>query len=100
MPDLERTTVTLPGELLRQIDLRAKDRSQFVADAVRNELERIERQELRLSIEHPHPDGALLEDAGFDEWARGLPCEKEVLLAPGAGKPVRWTPGVGWSEDP
>ncbi len=100
MPNLERTTVTLPGDLLRQIDLLAKDRSQFVTDDVRNELERIERQELQRSLDNPHPDGTMLEDAGFDEWARDLPCASEVLLEPGAGKPVRWTPGLGWSEDP
>ena len=39
MANVDRVTVTLPNELLRDIDRREKNRSKFVAEAVRNELD-------------------------------------------------------------
>lgn len=38
MAGLERVTVTLPQDLVRDIDRREKNRSKFVAEAVRREL--------------------------------------------------------------
>ena len=40
MATVERVTVTLPNELVSEIDRREKNRSKFVAEAVRHELER------------------------------------------------------------
>ena len=100
MPGVERVTVSLPGELLRDIDRREKNRSRFVAEAVRRELARRRRDELHRSLENPHPESAKFADQGLEEWARGLPEEDaEALLDSSAGKGVRWVPNEGWVDD-
>ena len=100
MPSVERVTVSLPYDLLREIDRRERNRSKFVAEAVRREVDRRRRTELRRSLENPHPETAELAEQGFEEWARGLPEEDaEALLDSSAGKAVRWVPGEGWVED-
>ena len=99
MAGIERVTVTLSDDLLRDIDRREKNRSKFIAEAVRHELERRRRAELRRSLENPHPESAELSEQGLDEWTRGLPLEDtEALVNRGAGKAVRWVPGEGWLE--
>ena len=100
MPTVERVTVTLPNDLVRDIDRREKNRSKFVADAVRRELDRRRRAELRRSLHNPHPESAVLAEQGLEEWSRGLPEEDtEALVDSSAGKAVRWVPGEGWRED-
>jgi hypothetical protein len=100
MATVERVTVTLATELVRDIDRREKNRSRFVAEAVRRELDRRRRAELRRSLENPHPESAELAEEGFEEWTRSLPVEDtEALVDSSAGKPVRWVPGEGWLED-
>ena len=95
----ERVTVTLPDHLVRDIDLRESNRSKFVAEAVRHELDRRRRAELRRSLQNPHPESADLAEQGLEEWTRGLPEEDtEALVDSSAGKPVRWVPGEGWVE--
>jgi hypothetical protein len=95
----ERVTVTLPAEILQDIDRMETNRSRFVLDAVRHEIERRRRQALRRSLSNPHPDSAQLAENGFDDWARGLPDEDVTeLVDVRAGKPVRWVPGEGWEE--
>src|ERR1017187_4332410 len=99
MANVERVTVTLPNDLVQDIDRREKNRSKFVADAVRNELDRRRREELRKSLMNPHPENAELSETGLQEWARNLPDEDtEALVDVNAGQPVRWTPGEGWME--
>jgi len=100
MAGVERVTVTLPGDLVRDIDRREKNRSKFVAEAVRRELDRRRRSDLRRSLENPHPESAGVAEEGLEEWSRGLPEEDvEALLDSSAGKAVRWVPGEGWVED-
>ena len=95
----ERVTVTLPAEVVEDIDRRERNRSRFILDAVRRELARRRREELRRSLENPHPETSELADAGLEEWAARLPDEKSsALLDPRAGKPVHWVPGRGWIE--
>ena len=99
MPGVERVTVTLPDALVKDIDRQAKNRSKFVADAVRRELDRRRRAELRKSLESPHPESVELADEGLEEWIRSLPQENaEGLVDSRAGTPVRWVPGEGWVE--
>jgi Arc/MetJ-type ribon-helix-helix transcriptional regulator len=99
MAGVERVTVTLPNELVRDIDRREKNRSKFVAEAVRHELDRRRRAELRRSLQNPHPESAELAEQGLEEWTSGLPKEDtEALVDSGAGKPVRWVSGEGWVE--
>ena len=97
---MERVTVTLPDELVRDIDRRESNRSKFVTEAVRRELDRRRREELRRSLQNPHPESALAAEEGLEEWSRTLPEEDvESLLDDRAGKQVRWVPGQGWVED-
>ena len=91
--------MTLPDDLVKDIDRREKNRSKFVAEAVRRELDRRRRAELRRSLENPHPESAELAKQGLEEWSRGLPEEDtEALVDRSAGKAVRWVPGEGWVE--
>jgi len=99
MANVERVTVTLPDDLLRDIDRLEKNRSKFVAEAVRRELDRRRRAELQRSLQNPHPESKELAEQGLDEWASGLPEEDVDALVDGsAGKEVRWVPGEGWVE--
>lgn len=99
MSSVDRVTVTLPNDLVRDIDRREKNRSKFVAEAIRNELDRRRRAELRRSLQNPHPESAELAEQGLEEWTRGLPEEDtEALVDSSGGKPVRWVSGEGWVE--
>lgn len=99
MSTVDRVTVTLPSDLVRDIERREKNRSKFVAEAVRNELDRRRREELRRSLHSPHPESAELAEQGLEEWTRGLPEEDtESLIDSKQGTPVRWVPGEGWVE--
>src|SRR5437867_7194291 len=99
MANVERVTVTLPNDLVKDIDRREKNRSKFVAEAVRRELDRCRRLELGRSLQNPHPESAEVSELGLEKWTRGLPEEDtEALLDSRAGKPVRWVPGEGWVE--
>ena len=94
-------TVTLPHDLIRDIDRREKNRSRFIAEAVRRELDRRRREGLLRSLENPHPESREFAEQGFEEWSRGLPDEDAAALVDSrAGKPVEWVPGSGWVEGP
>jgi hypothetical protein len=100
MSDRERVTVTLPREVLNEIDRLEKNRSRFVLVAVRHELERRRREELRRSLASPHAETAETADFGLGEWAKDLPEElASELIDVEGGSPVRWEPGVGWVEE-
>ena len=99
MPTNERVTVTLPAEVVRDVDRLEKNRSKFVLEAVRHELKRRRREGLQRSLNAPHPEIEQLAEAGFDEWAGALPDEDAAdLVDMNAGTPVRWVPGEGWVE--
>jgi Arc/MetJ-type ribon-helix-helix transcriptional regulator len=99
MASVERVTVTLPVELVRDIDRQEKNRSKFVAEAVRHELDHRRREELRRSLRNPHPESAELADEGLEAWTRSLPEEDgEALVDSRTGDAVRWVPGEGWVE--
>jgi post-segregation antitoxin (ccd killing protein) len=95
----ERVTVTLPAEVVEDIDRRERNRSRFVLDAIRRELKRRQREDLRRSLENAHPETGELADAGFANWAARLPNEEASdLVDIRAGRSVRWVPGRGWIE--
>ena len=64
MSNMERVTVTLSSDLLRDLDRRERNRGKFVAEAVRNELVRRRRAELRRSLQDTHPESASLARKG------------------------------------
>ena len=99
MSSVERVTVTLPNELLKEVDRREKNRSKVVVGAVRPELERRRRAELRQALANPHSESAELAEQGWAEWAERLPEEDgEALVDSSAGQEVRWVSGEGWVE--
>ena len=78
MASVDRVTVTLPDNLVREIG---------------------RREELRRSLHNPHAESADLAEQGLEEWTRGLPEEDtEALVDSSGGKPVRWVAGEGWVE--
>ena len=89
MPTTERVTVTLPAELIEDIDRLEKNRSRFIVQAVEHELARRRHEELRRSLEHPHPEASELADVGLDEWVASLPEGDEGLVDMSAGTPGR-----------
>lgn len=100
MSSVERVTVTLSVDIIKDIDRREKNRSKFVAEAVRRELDRRRRAELRRSLENPHSENGELAEQGLEDWSRALPEEDvQALVDTAAGKPVQWVPGKGWVED-
>jgi hypothetical protein len=75
------------------------NRSRFIAEAVRHELDRRRREELTRSLRKPYGDGVGLAEAGFDGWTAGLPDEEaKDLVDIRGGRPVRWVTGEGWVE--
>lgn len=95
----ERVTVTLPADLVREIDRLEKNRSKFIQDAAFHELARRQRALLEQSLRSPHLEAADLAEAGFAEWASSLPEEDAAELVDfHAGVEVHWVPGEGWKE--
>jgi hypothetical protein len=96
---LARVTVTLPEDLVAEMDRTAPNRSRFVVEAVTRELARRRRAALRVSLSSPHPDSLTVAEAGVGEWGRSFPAEDaEGLLEPTQGRRIRWAPGKGWKE--
>jgi hypothetical protein len=84
--------------LVAGIDRIERNRSRFIAEAVRHELQRRQRLELLRSLEAPHPDSIATAELGLTAWAEALPAEDSDLLDTAAGVSVRWTPGQGWQD--
>jgi hypothetical protein len=98
MADVERVTVTLPADLLEDIDRLERNRSRFIAQAVRHELSRRRRSALQQSIGSPHTETSELVETGLADWARELPAD-EHLVDPAGGMAVRWVEGRGWLKE-
>ncbi len=96
---MKRVTVTLPEIIVEEIDRWEKNRSKFVLEATERELELRRRQELERSLRYPHPESHQVAEAGIEEWGEGWSAEDEDLVDSSAGRPVRWTPEDGWSEE-
>lgn len=94
-----RVTVTLPAEILSDIDNAERNRSAFILEAVRRELSRRRRLNLRKSLRNPHVESRGNAETGFDAWAKSLPEEElSDLVDPSTLAPVRWIEGKGWKE--
>ncbi|HUF76646.1 MAG TPA: type II toxin-antitoxin system CcdA family antitoxin [Longimicrobiales bacterium] len=95
-----RVTVTLPAELVEEVDRLEKNRSRFVVEGVRREVRRRKREELRRSLATPHPESLELAEEGLAAWHESLPEEDATdLVDPAAGTAVRWRVGEGWVPD-
>ncbi len=96
----ERVTVTLPAELVDRIDRLERNRSRFVAEAVRNELARRRRAELQRSLARPHPETTEHAELGIDAWGADLAGDDSSLVDTTAGAAISWDEESGWREDP
>ncbi|MCP9807927.1 hypothetical protein KBY58_00580 [Cyanobium sp. HWJ4-Hawea] len=94
----ERVTVTMPAELVAGIDRIKRNRSRFIAEAVRHELKRRQQQELLRSLEEPHPDSLPTSELGLESWSQELPEGDQNLLDPNDGVSLHWESGKGWQE--
>ena len=94
----ERVTVAMPAELIAGIDRLEGNRSRFITEAVRHELQRRQRQELLRSLDAPHPESAANAALGLPDWGEALRnCDNE-LLDPNAGVDVHWRQHSGWQK--
>jgi Arc/MetJ-type ribon-helix-helix transcriptional regulator len=64
MPN-ERVTVTLPADVVEDIDGLERNRSKFIKEAVRREIKRRRRERLRRSLQHPHLESRELAEVGL-----------------------------------
>ena len=92
----ERVTITLPRDLVEEVDRRERNRSKFIREAIRHELERRRRETIRRSLLTPHPESGDTSELGLDAWGAALPEGDDDLLDPEAGTDVEWRPEEGW----
>jgi hypothetical protein len=95
---VHRITVTLPADLAEELDRAARNRSRFVTEAIRRELDRVRREALRASLEDPHAETSELAEQGLSDWAATVAEGDGELLDPREGKPVRWSTRKGWVQ--
>lgn len=93
-----RVTVTLPEELLAELDQQAENRSLFVEEAIRAELNKRRRERLVHAIQRPHPESVEMADSGFTEWVAMAAEEDSDLIDPECLRPIRWESGIGWQQ--
>ena len=92
----ERVTVTLPRQMVADIDRIERNRSKFVREAIRNELKNRRAESLRRSLANPHPESRETGDLGFEAWVSA--GHADDVVDPEGGKRVTWRPGQGWGE--
>ena len=98
MPPKQRVTITLPADLVEQIDRLERDRSRFILEAVEHELARRRRNALLQSVQNPHPETRDLIDLGLSD-SLADPSPNDPLVDIRAGTPVRWSEGLGWTKE-
>jgi Arc/MetJ-type ribon-helix-helix transcriptional regulator len=96
---MKRVTVTLPENLVEEIDRWEANRSRFVLVAAERELEARRREALELSLNNPHVESFQVAEAGIEDWDSGWSADDEALVDDAAGRSVRWEPDEGWIED-
>lgn len=95
---MARISVTLPPDVVAEIDRAEKNRSRFVLEAVRRELERRRRERFNESLESPHPESEEVGELGYEEWHSSAPdSDAEGLLVKDGGREIRWQEGRGWT---
>ncbi len=97
---MSRVTVTLPAELVEEIDRLETNRSRFVAEGVRREIGRRRREALEQSLRQPHSETAEIAEEGLVGWGEALPDDEVAELVDlEGGQAVRWRRGAGWVDD-
>ena len=98
MPPIDRVTITLPADLLEEVDRLERNRSRFIVEAVQREVARRRHVALMQSVQSPHPETTQMVDAGLSDWTSELP-DDEGLMDPAGGTAVRWIEGQGWIKE-
>jgi len=98
MPASSRVTITLPTEILSEIDRGDKNRSRFILEAVQREIVRRKKEALQRSLTQPHPDSQALESADLQAWFQAGEGDASELLDFNEGVEVHWIPGTGWMQ--
>jgi hypothetical protein len=91
-----RVTITLPSEILSEIDREEKNRSRFILEAVQREIVRRRKEALATSLDHPHPESQSLEASDLTEWFGTGEGDASRLLDSDAGMDIQWIPDEGW----
>jgi hypothetical protein len=94
---MKRVTVTLPDELVDEIDRWETNRSRFVLEATQRELAARRQRELERSLKNPHQESTQVAETGIEEWGQGWAADED-LVDVSAGRDVCWTDGQGWRE--
>ena len=97
---MKRVTVTLPDEVVDEIDRWEKNRSRFVLEASLRELALRRREKLGRSLANPHAEASRVAEQGLEDWGAAASADDEDLLQADRGRSVSWIPGRGWKEDP
>ena len=98
MSGISRVTVTLPSEILVEIDRGDRNRSRFILEAVQREIARRKLEALELSLRHPHPDSLALESMGLQEWFDAGNQDAAELVDLNGGNEIHWVPDQGWVQ--
>ena len=96
MTGSSRVTITLPSDILTEIDRGDKNRSRFILEAVKREISRRRQEALNLSLANPHPDSSQFESADLPAWFRAGDADASDLLNLNEGTQVCWVPDQGW----
>ena len=99
MHSKEQIKVTLPEDVIRDIDRVHGDRDKFVLELVRLELQRRRHQESWRTSVDPLPERFHASEMELDDWGQDSP-EGDLfgLVDLKTGAAVRWIPGKGWVE--
>jgi Arc/MetJ-type ribon-helix-helix transcriptional regulator len=97
---MKRVTITLPDDVVDEIDRWETNRSRFVLEASLRELALRRREKLGRSLASPHPESFLVAEHGLEEWGAAAHGDDEHLLDADQARHVQWSPGRGWREDP
>jgi len=97
---MKRVTVTLPHDVVEEIDRWEKNRSKFVLEASLRELALRRREELERSLTNPHIESEWVAEQGMEAWGSAADVDDEDLLEPTAARGVRWRENEGWTEVP
>jgi hypothetical protein len=95
---MKRVTVTLPEELVSEIDRWEPNRSRFVLVAAERELEARRQEALELSLDNPHTESLHVAEEGIEDWDSSWKPDDEDVVDRAAGRSVRWEPELGWVE--
>ena len=95
----QRIALTLPSEVITEIDRTTHDRDSFVEDAVRHEIDRRREDQLRRSLDDPHPETSKAVGSSPSNWPTGVPHDEwDELLRSELGEEIRWEEAKGWQH--